>query len=64
MPPEVFEKGIELMDFSPDITPDKYVEMHNTYEFFKKKGRIKGPEPDWKSLFKTEYLEKAKKIRK
>ena len=64
MPPDVFEKGIELMDFSPDITPDKYEEMHRTYEFFKKKGRIKGPEPDWKSLFKTGYLEKAKKIRK
>jgi ABC-type nitrate/sulfonate/bicarbonate transport system substrate-binding protein len=64
MPPQVFEKGIELMDFSPDITPDKYAEMHRTYEFFKAKGRIKGPEPDWKSLFKTEYLEKAKKIRK
>ena len=64
MPPEVFEMGIKLMNFDPDITPDKYEEMHRTYEFFKKKGRIKEVEPDWKSMFKTEYLEKAKKIRK
>ena len=64
MAPEVFEMGIPLMDFDADIPPERLVEIKRIYQFFKKKGRIKGEEPNWNDLITTKYLEKAKAIRK
>ncbi len=64
MPAKVFELGIPLMDFNPLIPKARVDEIKRTYKFFKKRGRIKGPEPNWKKLIVTNYLEKAQAIRK
>lgn len=64
MPAKVFELGIPLMDFNPLIPKARVDEIKRTYKFFKKRGRVKGSEPNWKKLIVSNYLEKAQAIRK
>jgi len=64
MPPQVLEMGIPLLDYSPEIPLDKIEELKRTYAFFKAKGRIKGSEPEWGRFIKTEYLKKARALRR
>ena len=61
---DVFLGGLPLFDFNWPIKDLHIDTVKNTYAFFKKKGRIKGDEPDWNNLFSTEFMKKAEAIRK
>ena len=62
--PEVFEGGLPLFDFGIHIKDEYIKDVKDTYAFFKANGRIKGDEPNWSTLFNTDYLKKAEAIRK
>ena len=61
---EVFQGGINLMDYSVRVKPRHIATVKGTYEFFKGKGRIKGDEPDWNELINNKFLERAQAARK
>jgi len=63
-PPELFRIGIPLMDFSTPIKPKYVSEIKKTFAALKKRGRIKGSEPNWGDLITEKYLKEAQKIRK
>jgi sulfonate transport system substrate-binding protein len=64
LPISVFEMGIPSMTYSPDVTRKMVDELKLTYRFLKEKGRLKGAEPNWNDVIRTDFLERAKDLRK
>jgi len=56
--------GSSFVDFSTPIKPKYVSEIKKTFAALKKRGRIKGSEPNWGDLITEKYLKEAQKIRK
>jgi ABC-type nitrate/sulfonate/bicarbonate transport system substrate-binding protein len=62
LPPEVFTIGLGDFDFSPVSGPRHLAELKIAFNSLKARGRIKGAEPNWSSVIRHDFMQKALKL--
>lgn len=60
---EVYEKALSHSIYEPYLKPMLIQDLKDNWNTLVKKGKLKGEEPDWDSIIRPEYLEKALKLR-